>query len=527
MTNCIPNRFVHMCVRLLLAVMTVVFLTVMTGCGDDATPDRGEIVLAAARDLVPGEKDPYYTSSILQVWEPLVALGDDGRPRPALAVSWSHDEDSRTWDFALKRGVRFHDGEPFDAAAVLANFDRWSVMGYKASPFYGTSLEKMYPSVRTWEALDEYTVRLHFDNPVPMLPYMMASWSSAVFSPKCLNPKNGDFVGVAQGTGPFRLVESVRNQYAVLERFDGYHGEKAKAERIRVRVIPSPETRFSALKAEEIMGVLDLGPLTPALATELLKDERFASSVNRTTITHYLTLRGDAGVFADERMKRALSLAIDRRAIATNYFYGLVTPTMNLINGTSPFGRTVEPIYDPEKAAALVREATGGKRANVLFVIPQYGVERYPYKETAEWIQAELAAVGIDAELRIVDGTAYKIMMRDGRYDIAIHTRGLATMDPLKLLIEWMANDERGTLNREQHIGYRNERAQKITEELEAFSTEETRAAGYRELQDIALEHPVVIPLFEDTNIALHNKKISGFDPGIYGVTLSETGWAR
>lgn len=512
----------------LLAAMAAVML-LLTGCGGTATPTGGdhEIVLAAARDLAPGVKDPYFTSSILQVWEPLVALGNDGEPKPALATEWHADNDSKVWTFTLRQGVKFHDGEPFNAAAVVANFTRWSVMGYKTSPFYGTSLEKMYPSLERWEAVDDHTVRLTFKESVPTLPYMMASWSSAMFSPKCLDLTTGDFTGLAQGTGPFKIKEVVPNQYCVIERFDDYWGEKAKAKTIRVRVIPTPETRFSALKSGEIMGVVDLGALTPALANELVKDEQFALVSNKMTITHYLTIRGDEGPLADERLKQAISLAIDRQAITSQYFYDHAVPTRNLINSASSFGKIVEPIYDPDRARALVKEVAGDTPVRIRFLVPQYGTDRYPYKEIAEWIQAELSAVGIEADIQILDGAAYKKAMRDGAYEMAIHTRGLATMDPSRLLTEWMSNDERGTINRENHIGFSNVAAQALINQIPNATTIEARREIYTALQEIALEHPVTVPLFEDENLLVHNKKIRGFTPTIYGVTLAETEWAE
>ena len=348
-----------------------------------------------------------------------------------------------------------------------------------------------------------------------------------MFSPKCLDSATGDFTGLAQGTGPFKVKEVVPNQYCVIERFDDYWGEKAKAKTIRVRVIPTPETRFSALKSGEIMGVVDLGALTPALANELVKDEQFALVSNKMTITHYLTIRGDEGPLADERLKQAISLAIDRNAITSQYFYDYAVPTRNLINSASSFGKVVEPIYDVERARALVKEAAGEQPVRVRFLVPQYGTDRYPYKEIAEWIQAELAAIGIEANIQILDGAAYKKAMRDGDYEIAIHTRGLSTMDPSRLLTEWMSNDDRGTINKENHIGFSNIAAQALINQIPNATTVEERREIYTALQEIALEHPVTVPLFEDENLLVHNKKIRGFTPTIYGVTLSETEWTE
>ena len=85
-----------------------------------AVPER-EVVLAISRDLANGPQDPFFTHSSPMVWEPLVGLDDALKPRPVLAEKWALSDDGRTWTFTLRQGVRFSDGTPFDADAVVAN----------------------------------------------------------------------------------------------------------------------------------------------------------------------------------------------------------------------------------------------------------------------------------------------------------------------------------------------------------------------------------------------------------------------
>ena len=505
-----------------------ILLTLLTGCsaGTSHAPDD-EIVLAAARDLSPGPHDAFYCSKLLQVWEPLIEIDNQGEPVPVLATSWESSADAKTWTFHLRQGVSFHDGTPFTAASVVANFDRIAGVGFRGSQFYNMALRLMYPSLETWEAVDDYTVRLTFAKPMPTLPYLMGGWNSAQFNPKAIDPETWDFISTDIGTGPFRLTAHAQDQYTVITRNDAYWGDKARAKTIRVRVIPDAQTRFSALKAEEIMGVVDLGAITPALAQELAQDEHFALVHNKMTITHYLTLRGNDGVFADERMKRAVSLAIDRDALVNNYFYGHATPTVNLINSVSPFGRVVAPRYAPEEAKRLAREVLGDRRQAVRLLISQSSAERYPYKEMAEWIQAELRPLGLDVTIVLLDGAAYSQALRNGEHDLTLHIRGLSSMDPADLFWEWMSNDERGLANISRCIGYSRDDAQALLESIADANTPAARREVYDRLQEIALEHPVTVPLFEDENLLVHNKKIRGFTPTIYGVTLSETEWTE
>ena len=140
-----------------------------------------------ARDLVQGEEDPYYATIILKTWEPLVGISDDGHEMPVLAESWESNADKTEWIFHLKEGVRFHDGELFNAAAALENFRRYRNMGYRPSTFYGFLADRIYPGLLRAEADDENTLHLYFEKPVPMLIYRMAGWGSAMFSPRCFD----------------------------------------------------------------------------------------------------------------------------------------------------------------------------------------------------------------------------------------------------------------------------------------------------------------------------------------------------
>ena len=123
--------------------------------GTAVDPDA-EIVLAGYRNLAPGEKDGYYCSKILYVWEPLITQDDNATPVPCLAESWKMSEDGKQWTFYLRQGVKFHDGSDFNADAVIANFDRMK-LGVKKSSFYPLDIDSHYPNLEKYEKVDEYT----------------------------------------------------------------------------------------------------------------------------------------------------------------------------------------------------------------------------------------------------------------------------------------------------------------------------------------------------------------------------------
>lgn len=507
-----------------LCLFLIIFFALCPGCMNESSQDQGEIVLAAARDLVPGPEDPYYASIILKVWEPLVGISDDGHAVPVLAESWESNTNKTEWVFHLKNNAYFQDGVPFDAEAAIANFDRFRHMGYRPSTFYGFLIDRIYPGLKHVDAVDDHTIKLTFDKPVPMLIYRMAGWGSAMFSPKCFDRETGDFTDTARGTGPFEIVERVPDSYAVIKRFDRYYGEKAKAEKIKIRTIPSSDTRYSAMKAGEIQGVLDLGGLTPVMVKDLEKTGHFNVNTAHSTISHYLSLNGGRFPFNDERMRKAINLAIDRDKIVKYYFCGYGTPTQSFLNSTNPFARIVKPKYDPDEAKRLADEVLQGKRQTVKFLLPQYGMARYPYKVISEFIQAELKPLGLDVKIVMVDSLTSRKMMAEGDYDISIGTRGLGNLDPTSLLQEFFSTD--GATNKASHFDYSNPRVDEDFSKLKKTYEIEDRKKIYTDILNELLIHPAVVPLLEDENIAISSERLKGYNAAVYGITIDKIHWA-
>ena len=509
--------------NILLTVFLIMLVFMASGCKDRTVTENSEIILAAGRDLSPGFKDPYFSTVILKTWEPLIAISDDGDIEPKLAVSWEANDSRTEWIFRLRQGVTFQDGVPFTAESVVENFKRYSNMGFRPSTFYGFAIERVYPGLLKAEAVDDHTLKLTFKRPVPMLIYRMAGWGSAMFSPKCFNADTGDFVSVAKGTGPLYIADRKDNEFTLLKRFEGYYGERAKAERIRIVVIPSPETRYSAMKSGEVHGVIDLGGLTPILARELVKDERFACNAAKSTISHYITLNGRRFPFKDERMRIAVNLAIDREKIVKHYFCGYGTATMSFLNSTNPFTKVVPPYTDLETAKKLADEVLQGKRQKVRFLLHQYGVSRYPYKVISEFIQAELKPLGLDVEIVMVDNLASRKTMQRGEFDMSIGTRGLPNLDPTWLLHEFFSL--KGGMNQSSSFGYYNPVIEQCFVDLETTYPIPERAKLYKTIIDELLIHPAVVPLMEDTNLAVYDKRLAGYKAIIYGITLDKVHW--
>ncbi len=485
-------------------------------------PDK-EIVLAGTRNIAPGEEDAYYCSSILMVWEPLITKDTNGSPIPKLAESYDKNDDATEWTFKLKQGVKFQDGEDFNADAVIANFDRMK-LGKRSSSYYSMNIEKTYPTLKEVVRVDDYTVKLTFEKSLPTLDYAMTDFGSAVYSPKCFK-EDGSFNGFAIGTGPFKLIENKLDEYAVVERFDDYYGEKAKSKTVKVKVIKDPDTRFSALKSGEIMGVLDLGAIQPVMAMELIKDDNFAISHAPNTITHYIIVNGTKAPFNDVRMRQALSLMIDRQEIVDSFYAGLGNPTSNVLNHMTPFYTELPIEHDVEKAKALAKEVLGDERMPVRFILRSGELARYPNKEEAELMQAQLAELGLDATIEILDSGAWNEAVKTADYNLSLKIKGLSSSEPASLFSSMMKTDS--GLNKKWSFGYSNEEVDDLLSKVSSELDPAKRKEIYDRLQIISTEEFPAIPYFNDLTLIAYNKKIAGYEALNYGVTLNTMHWAN
>lgn len=479
-----------------------------------------EIVLAAYRNTAPGVEDAYYCSVILYVWEPLITMDESGEPIGKLAKSWEMSQDAKTYTFHLEEGVKFHDGEPFNADAVLFNFDRMK-SGLKQSGFYNMNIDRFYPNLDQVEKLNEYTLRLTFKEPSPTLLYNMTNFGSAIFSPRCFD-ENYDFKGIAAGTGPFKITENVKDQYVLLERNEDYRGDKAAAKTIRIKTIPDVNTRFSAMKSGEIMGVIDIRAFTPTLAVELAKDPQFAIETTKSTMIDYLCLNGVRPPFDDIRMRKAVSLLIDRSAIAEQIYLGYAAPTANLLNYSTPFYKEFPVEHDIAEAKKLAGEVLGGSRVSVTYLILQNNAEQ---KAEAEFISSLLQQIGVDVTIETYDWAAMWDKQSKGDYGIARHSKGLNNMDGLTMFKQYMYST--GDLNVAYCLGSQDQEVDSLIRRADVELDMAKRREMYDKLQEISVERQPIVPIFNEETLLVYNKKLSGYQAKIYGLELPKIGWAQ
>lgn len=386
------------------------------------------------------------------MFEPLIKYGKGGAMEPCLATEWSLDNGGKTLKLALREGVTFQDGTPFDAEACKWNFERW--MG--TEKFSWMNCSRLFESV---SVVDEHHVDIHFKEPVVALLHELSYTRPSRFvSPKAVDAEGNQTEPV--GTGPWRQVSADETQ-STFERFDGYWGEKPAYERLEAKVIPESRSRVAALRSGDldVIGGFWIAPLSPVEAKQL-EEAGFGVAVDPGNVTLVMGFNPERSVpLQDQRVRRALSMGIDRQAIADAFYLGYARPAGSLFSDALPLSGTQfeAPKRDVTAAAALLEEAgwTGspirekdGKPLVIEMVVSPDAVPGL--RIMSEVMQAQLREVGFDIKIRSVDHASKHTDMLDREYDIGFFLTYGAPFEPfgtiVGLFLSTFHNDVEGKL---------------------------------------------------------------------------------
>jgi peptide/nickel transport system substrate-binding protein len=288
------------------------------------------------------------------IFDTLVSLDDKGQPQPKLALSWAHSDDYKTWTFKLRPSVKFHDGTPFNAEAVKANFDRQKDPANKCRcAFYISGIHDV-------QAPDELTLVYNLNDPAVNLPAILTIQSSnnVVQSPTAWKTRGDDYNRNPVGTGPYTLKSWTAGDRMVLEKNPDYWNKgHPYLDRIILKPLPDAQSRFASLQSGEADIVWD--------------DEYDADNIQKAQkdpkMTVYTYAGSGAAVYAfntkvapfdDVRVRQALVMAIDRKKMSQAITNGLARPASNPYGDGSWVKCKDDGALpnDVEKAKALIKD---------------------------------------------------------------------------------------------------------------------------------------------------------------------------
>ena len=438
---------------------------------------------------------------------------------PQLAESWEELEGGKRYRFHLREGVKFHDGTDFNADAVVFNFRRIIDPTFEFY-FERTNALKGGPLkfVTAVEKVDDKTVDFVLERPWSVFLSQMSGWLAPglplIMSPESIKQYGNEDVNMhPAGTGPFKVTEIEPGVRVVTERNAEYwNGPQPYLDKITYVVMAEQSARVFALEGGEVDIITQLSPDN----ITRLRDAGF--TVVESPISNqmwYMAINVSEPPFSDVRVRQAVNYAIDRKAITDQLLQGICIPSDNIVFPTSPLYKAQERYpYDPEKAKQLLTEAGYPDGFSTKIRVPTSGSSMLIPVPMAEWIQRDLAKVGINLEIITNDWVTY----------LGFWLKGLETGEAFNVM-SWASDyDEFWAIDLFGQGGFGNTGhvvSPSIDEQYVAFQsamTEEEQNEIAAKIFDEILEQAYTVPICSEKINVLTSKRLKGVlpltDPG-------------
>jgi len=455
-----------------------------------AQPSKTSVTLAMV--LEPPGMDPTIAPAAAigeivhyNVLEGLTKINVDGSVTPLLAESWTMEPDGRSYTFKLRKGVKYHDGEAFDAADVKFSFER-----AKDDKSTNKAKKAVFDNIARIDTPDAHTVILTLNNADGNFLFRLGENTAVILDPKSA-------AGTATkpiGTGPFRFDDWKKGSSVTLSKWDGFRDAKAvKINRVTFRFINDPAARVAALLAGDIDGVPRLD--APQAVKQLQADKRFVVSIGSTAGKGIMSINNKKKPFDDVRVRRALMHAIDRKAFIDGVLEGLGKPIGSHFAPTDAGYVDLTGLYpyDPEKAKALLKEAGVATPLNVTLTLPppQYA------RKGGEVLAAQLAKVGVIAKIENVEWAQWLGGAFKGNFDLTV----INHVEPL---------DYMQYANAGYYWGYDSKAFRDLAARHAAAVSPKERAKLFGDLQRLIAADAVNAFIFNPSQVAVARKGLKG-----------------
>ncbi|HSC71537.1 MAG TPA: ABC transporter substrate-binding protein [Candidatus Methylomirabilis sp.] len=462
------------------------------------------------------------------ITEPLLTLDEQGKLQPKLATSWKVMSPTKL-RFTLRPNVKFHDGTPFNAAAVKFTLDRafnekpgarWASL---AGPFAGA------------EVVDDLTVDITTKEPYGPSLRSLAMVYVGIVSPTAVKKFGQDYGRNPVGTGPFKFVEWKTNTSITLGRNTDYWGDKALLDRVVFRVVPEEGARMIALRTGEADMVLIP---SPAELPALKRDGKFTVYEVVGGRIIFVGMNVAKPPMDDVRVRQALLHSVNVSTILENILEGAaVQPRGYLaptVFGFKDMGLEKLYPYDKAKARALFKQAgwtpgsDGILQKNGQKMSLSWLGSRGRYlkdAEMAEAVQAQLKEVGVDAKLQFLEWGAVFSQLRSATLDHHLFTFGwVTTNNDADYSLYALFHSKNPPPTGWNSTRYVNPKVDALLEKARSATDQPARAKMYAEVQTSMAKEPVWIPLANTKEVVVTGRYVHGFSvhPVEYNLDLSK-----
>jgi len=489
-----------------LAVACVLLVVFAVAAPAAAAPE-GQLTWGVHISLAPTWFDPAETQGLITPFLVLYAIHDamakampGNTTAPSLAESWQVSPDGRVYDFTLRKGVKFHNGDPLTSEDVKFSFDRYKGAQFKA-------LKERVAAVETPDALH---VRFRLKNPWPdFMTFYTAASGAGWIVPKKYVEKVGDegFKKAPIGAGPYKFVSFSPGIELVLEAFDGYWRKTPSVKRLVFKVIGDETTRLAALKRGEIDIVYSI---RGELAEELQRTPGLTLKPTVIQSPQWVSMLDQwdpKSPWHDRRVRLAANLAIDRKAINDAIALGHSRLTYSIIPST--FDYYWQPpayAYDPGQAKKLLAEA-GYPNG---FDAGEYYLD-ISYANVQEAVANYFQQVGIKTKLRPVERASHWANYQDKKYKNLAYTASGAFGNAATRLETFVVSGGAFVYGSYPEID-------SVFKDQAAEMDRKRREALLQKIQQIVYEKTMVIPIWELAFINGHGPRVQesglGLIPG-------------
>jgi peptide/nickel transport system substrate-binding protein len=459
--------------------------------------------------------DPHYhnvtpnSNVAAHIFDYLVLRDERQKPIPGLAESW-RTIDPVTWEFKLRRGVKFHDGSEFTAGDVVASIERVPTVPNSPSPFtvYTKQIKEMI-------VVDPYTIRFRTAAPYPLMPSDMTQ--VAIISKSAAKASTEDFNSgkAAIGTGPYRLVRYAKGDRIELARFDDYWGGNTPWDKVTLRLLPADAPRVAALLAGDVQAIENVPTSDVA---NLRKDKRI--SLYRTVADRLIYLHMDSerdvspfvtdregkplakNPLKDARVRKAISKAINRQALVERVMEGEAVATGQLLpEGFFGYTKNLKPEgYDPEGAKKLLAEAGYPNGFGLTIHSPN---NRYVNDaKVAQAVAQMLTRVGIATRVEAMPSATFFPQATEFKFSFILAGWSSGTGEassPLKALIATPSREKGfGTANRGH---YSNAKVDLMLEDALVTVDDAKREALLQRATELAINDTAIVPLYHQVSL--------------------------
>lgn len=494
--------------RLAIALVLCLIAGSLAGCSNSSAPagkagGLKDLVVAIGTDA--STLDPHKcTDSATEVinkniYNNLVRFDDNMKIAPDLAIEWKLAEDGVTWTFKLRKGVVFHDGTPFNAAAVKYNIER--VLDRKTA----SARRSVLAMIKTVETVDDYTVKMVTSYPIGSFLHQLAHPVAGMVSPAAAEKFGVEKLGLNPvGTGALKFVKWMPGEKLEFAAFDKYYEGAPKVKSVTFSVVPEDSTRAMLLESGQIDVALRL-PVTDVARLKSNKD--IAMTSTPTIMTMYVALNNQKGPLKEARVRQALNHAVNKTALVNDVVGGSAVVADSVIPpGVSGYSNIGAYAYDTAKAKELLSQAgyPNGFEFTLWTPVGRYLMD----KQVAEVVQAQLATVGVKMNIRTWDFQALMAEVKKGQFDAVLLGWSASTADADQALYPVFESSQFPPNS--NRAFYKNSEVDKLLNDAKKEMNPEKRAAMYKQVQQQVMQDAAWLTLFYPKQTVAYRANISG-----------------